>query len=271
MMMHDEQVMALAMARHARLGAASPAAVLPADALQIVMRFVQAAHQQLISTPRLIRVYVRTGDLVDRVEFHFSDGTVRSHGGRGGHLREPFVLNTGEYITGIAGRAGDSLDSISFRTSEGRQHTFAGRLNGGVHFTMSCETGEELADAQFARRSRWLQSVLHIETRRTPWLSNMAKLLIKHPSKPFETSAQNNFVHRVGALTAGGDVAEPRMCTLAEATAFAATMNSCVGFTFNYHRPTFEGRLECWFKTWNVSANTDWEWQSYRRFPLHFP
>ena len=71
----SEQALALAMARHPRLGAASCAAALQADTLALIFGFVQAAHQELVATKRIASIHVRAGDLIDRIEIRYSDGT----------------------------------------------------------------------------------------------------------------------------------------------------------------------------------------------------
>ena len=58
-----EQTLALAMARHPRLGEMSHAAVLTADALQIIHHFVAISHAELVGSKRVVCVCVRTGDV----------------------------------------------------------------------------------------------------------------------------------------------------------------------------------------------------------------
>ena len=99
-----DQILALAMARHARLGAASPASALEEDTMHHILHFVREAHLKLMATKRIVSICVRTGDLVDRVEIHYSDGTFRSHGGDGGQWRRPLTLKAGEYVEGFRGR-----------------------------------------------------------------------------------------------------------------------------------------------------------------------
>ena len=97
-----EQITSLAMARHARLGAASPAAVLNADCLQNILRYVLQSHADLWRG--IESVHVKTGDLVDRVEFWTWDGAKRKQGRHGGHWRNEFLLRPGERIVAIHGR-----------------------------------------------------------------------------------------------------------------------------------------------------------------------
>ena len=97
-----EQITSLAMARHARLGAASPAAVLNADCLQNIRRHLLHSHADLWRSIETVRV--KTGDLVDRVEFRTWDGTTREHGGHGGQWHNAFQLYPGERIVAIHGR-----------------------------------------------------------------------------------------------------------------------------------------------------------------------
>ena len=123
---------ALAMALHPRLGADSPAQVLSADLMRHVAHFAR-----LVSTPVLMKIEARTGTLVDRLEFWFSDGSLEIYGGDGGSPRQTFWLRPGEYIEGICGRTGDALDQVQFRTNTGRRSPMYGGY-GGQPFFFSC-------------------------------------------------------------------------------------------------------------------------------------
>ena len=258
-----EQTLALAMARHPSLGAESPAAPLDADTLQVILKFVRAAHAQLVSQKRLASICVRTGDLVDRVECHYSDGGFETFGGGGGEWRQPVTLKVGEYISGIGGRKGDSLDAIHFTTNQGRIIEFAGRLNGGSAFSMSIPARHELLHLSIsARWTGWLRSVDNVATHESPWESGMAKLLLAHPNRAiFEPRNAGPFVHRVGALAAGHDL-DVRLCTFAQAEELAAGLPNCAGFTFNSAAPRFEGVMTVHFKD-RREGNNDWRWQTW--------
>ena len=259
-----EQILALAMARHARLGAASRAKCLNADALSHVHKYVCEAHQELASTKRISKICVKTGDVVDRIEIHFSDGAFISSGGGGGEWRLPATLEVGEYITGIGGRKGDSLDAIYFTTNLGRAHNFAGRINGGRVFHMPIEPGHELISltASSPPGRTWLKSILGYKTVSSPWTSPMARLLLAVPNRAiFEPGVTRPFLHRVGALGAGHDL-DVRVCTWEEAKARALELPNCAGFTFNSAAPRFEGVMEVFFKG-RRHGNNDWRWQTW--------
>ena len=166
-----EQITSLAMARHARLGAASPAAVLNADCLQNILRHVLQSHADLWRG--IESVHLKTSDLVDRVEFWTWDGTRREHGGHGGQWRSPFFLCPGERIVAIRGRKGAFLDAIGFSTSLGRSISYAGRHNGGEPFAISISDPLELFDITCGTHAQggWLTQVDEVETRESPWPS----------------------------------------------------------------------------------------------------
>mmetsp|Transcript_14290 Transcript_14290/g.46705 ORF Transcript_14290/g.46705 Transcript_14290/m.46705 type:complete len:252 (+) Transcript_14290:148-903(+) len=81
---------------------------------------------------RLVRIRVRTGNLVDRIRLEFDDGAVQDFaGGIGGIEREPFDIAPGDALVGIQCRAGDNLDAIQFRTRRGHLSRFYGNIHGG--------------------------------------------------------------------------------------------------------------------------------------------
>lgn len=185
-----DQLLALSMARHPRLGAASAAASLNEDCGRRILQYVRASHAAIVAMKRIFLVRVKTGDLVDRVEFHYADGKVSAHGGHGGRWCPDFILGVGEFITDISGQVGDSLDAISFVTNHGREARFAGRLNGGRRFVKPFSAHDlEMVDVQFKPHpGGWLRGPLDYETRVPFWNSREAKLLFAHPSGPLATS-----------------------------------------------------------------------------------
>lgn len=93
----------------------------------------QFADKELPKDARVIGVKVRHGLLVDGIELLYkssdnTNGSLGWHGGFGGDA-DTFLLDEDEYLTGIAGRTGDNVDSISFITNKRRSRIF-GR-NGG--------------------------------------------------------------------------------------------------------------------------------------------
>ena len=212
-----EQTLALAMARHARLGAASSAALLEADTVALIFSFVQEAHEELVATKRIASIHVRAGDVIDGIEIRYSDGTHVASGGNGGRWLRPLRLQPGEFITRVGGNKGLYLDSIEFRTSHGAVIRFPGRLSGGVPFVHDIATGHELEHLECLRApGGWLRSIEGLATQETPWTSRMARLLLGHPSASFLPCPNGPFIQRVGALSAFHDI-EVRVCTLAEA------------------------------------------------------
>ncbi len=80
---------------------------------------------------RVQEVQIRAGDAIDAVQmlFTLSDGrtvTGRRHGGSGGRLNV-FRLERGEYIVGISGRYGDTVDSLRIHTNRRTSPTYGGR------------------------------------------------------------------------------------------------------------------------------------------------
>ena len=132
---------ALAMARHPRLGAESPASVLSSDCLQHIAQLVSDAHKELLcSRRRVVLVRVRTSDYIYTLEFVFSDGSTERWGNHYGnhHPVNPKVwheeaLGVGEYLVEIAGirngekefmTGGDYLTNLRLRTNLNRAISF---------------------------------------------------------------------------------------------------------------------------------------------------
>ena len=275
----SKQALALAMARHPRLGAASCAAALEADTLALIFGFVQEAHRELVATKRIASIHVRAGDLIDRIEIRYSDGTHLFYGGHGGEWQRPMRLQPGEIITGVGGRnslaSSLQVNSIDFTTSRGVTCRFKGRLNGGAPFTYQIPTGM-LDGLQIdglvcyvATHGTWLRSINGVEVKETPLMSSMARLLIDHSPTEFLPHPNGPFTQRTGALTNGHDI-EVRWCTLAQAKARALELPGCAGFTFQSTTPppdlpiyTPDNRLSRIFFKRRRNGNTDVLWQTY--------
>jgi hypothetical protein len=280
-----EQVLALAMARHPRLGVESPAALLTDDTTRVVLRSVQQAHRAVVESKRIFSVCVRTDGLVDRVEFHYSDGTRLAYGGHGGHWRKPFNLEIGEYLVCVAGRMGAiGLSSITLLTDrctpEGDVRRGVKNFTGGLNGSSEVSGDSFFAYHAAARRQHgqpagkeicalacttmptgWLRSIEGVTSQESIWSTAMARLLLQHPSKPFAPDPAAPYQHRVGALAAGHDLSI-QLCTFAQAHERANNMQGCAGFTFEGVAPTFEGVQEVFFKG-RRDGNDDWRWQTY--------
>ena len=100
-----DQTLALAMARHGRLGASSSAASLEADTIEHILAFVREAHKDLLATRRIVSICVKVSRTVgiNRIEISYSDGTHTAHGGHSGEWQRPLRLQPGEYITSVSG------------------------------------------------------------------------------------------------------------------------------------------------------------------------
>ena len=96
------------------------------------------------SDARILEVNVFAGDLVDAVQVTYilSDGrTLNSprYGGSGGE-RHVFRLDSDEYITGLSGRYGQSIDSLRIQTNKRNSPVFGGR-GGNRNYSLELETG----------------------------------------------------------------------------------------------------------------------------------
>eukprot|EP00418_Pyrodinium_bahamense_P030365 CAMPEP_0179137272 /NCGR_PEP_ID=MMETSP0796-20121207/65476_1 /TAXON_ID=73915 /ORGANISM="Pyrodinium bahamense, Strain pbaha01" /LENGTH=160 /DNA_ID=CAMNT_0020836441 /DNA_START=149 /DNA_END=631 /DNA_ORIENTATION=- len=102
-------------------------------------------YTAVVKTRRVERVRMRTGDLIDLIEFQYSDGTVESNGNRiGGGECEPFELAVGEFIVAVDYREGDMFDAICFKTNEGRSSRYYGNPQGGREFHFEAPAGEQI-------------------------------------------------------------------------------------------------------------------------------
>lgn len=75
----------------------------------------------------LVGISARVGDVVDQLNFHYSNSPVQICGGQGGDLKPRFLLGTGEYIIAVAAHMDDYLDAIQFLTNTGRVSPWYGR------------------------------------------------------------------------------------------------------------------------------------------------
>jgi hypothetical protein len=96
------------------------------------------------SNARIIEIRVRAGERLDGLQlvYQTADGTTREggwHGGQGGRSTS-FRLDPDEYLTGISGRHGNSIDSIRFHTNRRTSATFGGR-GGNRDFKLDIPAG----------------------------------------------------------------------------------------------------------------------------------
>ena len=79
----------------------------------------------------MAQVRIRSGTLIDLIEFVYADGSVRSWGSlTGGSADPPFDLAPDEHIVRLAVRHGDSLDGLAVHTSGGRESPWYGGRGG---------------------------------------------------------------------------------------------------------------------------------------------
>jgi len=95
---------------------------------------------------KVIAVLISTGLLVDFVQLMVCQNgapqVLAQHGGDGGHLT-PFVLADDEYLTGITGRYGLYIDSITLHTNKRTSQRFGGR-GGEREYTIHAQAGEQI-------------------------------------------------------------------------------------------------------------------------------
>ena len=100
------QAVAFAMAKHARLGADSPAAVLTQDDCRLIFKLIREEHAALIQVKRLIDIEVWTSERIDRIELHYYGGIDSREavgaGPRTDGWRRPVSFAPGDYLTGIS-------------------------------------------------------------------------------------------------------------------------------------------------------------------------
>jgi len=95
---------------------------------------------------RVLEVRVSAGRIVDSVQitYEFQDGrtaTGARHGGTGGDLNT-FRLESDEYITGISGRYGQQIDSLTIHTNK-RSSPRYGRSNGDRDFRLDVPSDQQ--------------------------------------------------------------------------------------------------------------------------------
>ena len=75
-------------------------------------------------------IHINAGDLVDRIEIRYRDGTSAIHGAKGGNKMKPFLFKPGEKLVRISVRQGDSLDGCQFYLDSGRCSEWYGGRGG---------------------------------------------------------------------------------------------------------------------------------------------
>ena len=80
-------------------------------------------------------IHINAGDLVDRIEIRYRDGTSAIHGAKGGHKMKPFLFKPGEKLVRISVRQGDSLDGCQFYLDSGRCSEWYGGRGGRSGWT----------------------------------------------------------------------------------------------------------------------------------------
>ena len=209
------QAVAFAMAKHARLGADSPAAVLTQDDCRLIFKLIREEHAALIQVKRLIDIEVWTSERIDRIELHYYGGIDSREavgaGPRTDGWRRPVSFAPGDYLTGISVTCfpsaygndvddrklkaelldGDGLHrvpqfcSITFDTYSGRQYdmygppTYRGSY-GTRKFKLGFPAGHEILDFKCQTGPDGYITHIGVGSSRVPtWNSDMGRLLLE--------------------------------------------------------------------------------------------
>jgi hypothetical protein len=101
--------------------------------------------QSIFQSDTPIQINFRSGSYVDNIQFVYNAGSLPSHGGGGGSP-STFLLDhaSGEFITGISGRYGDYVDSLTVQTNKPRTFTVGGS-GGSASYTYTAPPGFQIA------------------------------------------------------------------------------------------------------------------------------
>jgi len=99
---------------------------------------------QVPENARVSEVRIRSGERIDSVQmvYELSDGSSqegRRYGGSGGRLNV-FRLDSDEYITGLSGRYGETIDSMRIETNKRSSTLFGGR-GGSTDYRVDVPSG----------------------------------------------------------------------------------------------------------------------------------
>ena len=102
------------------------------------------ADFQVPADARVAEVRIRSGERIDAVQMMYvlSDGSSLAgpqHGGSGGRVNV-FRLDSDEYITGLSGRYGETIDSLRIETNKRTSALFGGR-GGNTDFRVDAPSG----------------------------------------------------------------------------------------------------------------------------------
>lgn len=116
------------------------------DAPAKVVKAVLLAYPEALSrvVAWVVRIEVWTGDLVDMIVFHMSDGAERRYGAQGGKRREDFVFADREYLVEVQQRSGAHLDAVTFRTSSGRYRSYGNTRSGQERPSWKAAAGKHI-------------------------------------------------------------------------------------------------------------------------------
>jgi phage tail protein X len=126
---------------------------------------------------RIVEVRIRSGDTVDALQMVYSLPNGRTvtgprHGGTGGR-QSTFRLDANEYVTGISGRFGDTIDSIRIHTSRRTSPTYGGR-GGSRDFRADVPSGNQ-AVGFTGRAGDTVDAIglVYSPLQRSSWFSNL--------------------------------------------------------------------------------------------------
>ena len=105
------------------------------------------------------QIRIRSGLLIDKIEFSYRDGTSTAHGTNSGEIKEPFILNSGEKLVRMLVRQGEHLDGCQFFVSSGRVSPWYGG-HGGSSISFNASADEPITD--ILRASQYCGRILSV-------------------------------------------------------------------------------------------------------------
>jgi hypothetical protein len=113
-----------------------------------------------LASQRVASVSLRSGAMIDKISFHFTDGSVSAFGVDEGEPQPLFVLQPDEHLVALHVRQGDWWDSVQLETNTGRLSAVYGG-DGGAAESFRAETGHAIIGVERASHSCSRISAIH--------------------------------------------------------------------------------------------------------------
>jgi hypothetical protein len=101
-----------------------------------------ATAQSILDGDALQQVTLGSGEYLDSITSVYG-GTSLKHGGGGGKLGQPLVLQAGEFISSVSGRSGKYVDHLTLVTTDGQQRDGGGNGGGAFGWSLPAATGSD--------------------------------------------------------------------------------------------------------------------------------